>query len=132
MLKDKVKVLMVAHITAELDLSKKEAEEFWPIYNTYTENIDKTKDKNLRKLYAKFWQDEKLTESEAEKIIQETLKTEKKRFELKEKLVKDLKQILPNKKIALLFKAQETFKRKLFRKYRDYHSKMHKQKNSLP
>ena len=35
--RDKIKTLKIAYITEKLDLSKKEAQQFWPIYNAFEE-----------------------------------------------------------------------------------------------
>ena len=42
--KEKVKALKVAHITEQLDLTAKEAQAFWPVYNTNEEANDKLRD----------------------------------------------------------------------------------------
>ena len=36
---EKLKALKVAHITEQLDLTKKEAENFWPIYNAHEASV---------------------------------------------------------------------------------------------
>ncbi|WP_340154759.1 hypothetical protein [uncultured Winogradskyella sp.] len=49
--REKIKTLKIAHITEQLDLSKSEAEKFWPIYNANEEAKDKlrTESSNRRK-----------------------------------------------------------------------------------
>ena len=38
--KEKVKALKIAHITERVALSTKEAQAFWPVYNTYESNME--------------------------------------------------------------------------------------------
>lgn len=130
--KDKVKALMVAHITEELDLSAKEAEKFWPIYNQYTKNRDNIIN-TYNKIRATNYRDqESLTEDASKTLIAAILKMEKDRYELRAKLVSDLQKVISYQKIATLVKAQESFKRKLFRKYKDYHNNRGKTKTKIP
>ncbi|MBQ0741530.1 sensor of ECF-type sigma factor, partial [Aquimarina celericrescens] len=42
--REKIKAFKIAYITEKLNLSSKEAQEFWPIYNNHEEIIE-----NLRK-----------------------------------------------------------------------------------
>ncbi len=40
---DKIKALKIAFITEKLNLSEKEAQQFWPIYNSYHEDMSNLK-----------------------------------------------------------------------------------------
>ncbi len=51
--KDKIKSLKIAFITERLDLSTKEAQTFWPIYNEYEEKGRRCAKKNVGKYVIK-------------------------------------------------------------------------------
>ena len=41
--RDKIKALKIAFITEKLNLSEKEAQQFWPIYNSFEEDMSNLK-----------------------------------------------------------------------------------------
>ena len=46
--KEKIKALKVAHITEQLDLTAKEAQAFWPVYNANEEAHYKLRDNKVK------------------------------------------------------------------------------------
>jgi hypothetical protein len=119
--KEQIKALKVAFLTTALDLTTREAEKFWPIYNTFD---DKQFDIRLRKMKAfkGRMSDEalnKMSEKEANSFISQMESIDEELFTLKKKFIKDLKEILPAVKIIKLKKSEEDFNRKLLHQYRD-------------
>ena len=117
---EKIKALKVAHITEQLDLTAKEAESFWPIYNASEEKMHTLRrtEKNeiMKKIDDEF---ESLTETEATALIEKSIEVKEKELQTYRALVKDLKGVIPPKKIILLRKAEEDFKRQLLERYRN-------------
>ncbi|MCT8341032.1 hypothetical protein MG296_13285 [Flavobacteriaceae bacterium TK19130] len=116
---EKIKALKTAHITSELELSTAEAEKFWPIYHEYDKN-----DWNLRKSMKEAYGDMKdkaqnLSDAEANRYIEDALKYQRQKLELRQKLIKDLRGVIAPQKILKLRKAEEDFKRMLLKRYRD-------------
>ncbi len=113
---DKIKALKVAYITDELDLTKAEAEKFWPIYNTF--------DEKMHELRKEAYEDRKainyetLTDAQADALIQKFKVSNTKKNELFNKYVSDLQKVIPSKKIVLLKKVEDDFKRKMFEEYK--------------
>ncbi|WP_274475718.1 Spy/CpxP family protein refolding chaperone [Mangrovimonas aestuarii] len=114
--KDRINSLKVAFITERLDLSEKEAQQFWPIYNAFKEQNNQLREQMHEK--RKTVDVDALTEAEAEALLSEMEAMENKKRTLHSNLVKDLKKVLPSKKIVLLFKAEDEFKRKMFEEYK--------------
>lgn len=114
----KIKALKTAHITNELNLSAKEAEKFWPIYNASTEKEHAYR-KEMHELRKKAKSD--LSEKEAQGLLANFIKLSDEIHLYRKKMIQDLKSVLPAKKIILLKKAEEDFKRKLFRQFKDKH-----------
>ena len=118
---EQIKTLKVAYITDELQLTPDEAAKFWPVYNAYED-----KQKDLRKEKAHAYLDrmdedgiDKMSEKEAANYLSQMESTEDDLYQLKKKLIANLKVILPVKKIIMLQKAEEGFNRKLLKQYRD-------------
>lgn len=113
---EKIKALKTAHITNALELTSKQAEKFWPVYNTSQEKI-KALHKKSRKFHKKAMENfEKLTESDAQKIVNESISLEHQLQNEKEKMLKNVMRTLSAKKAIQLQKAEHEFKRKLLRK----------------
>ena len=73
---EKIKALKTAHITNVLNLTSKEAEQFWPIYNASEEKINQLK-KESRELRKKVMLNfESLSEAEAMKIVKRSMALE--------------------------------------------------------
>lgn len=113
---DKIKTLKIAYITEKLDLTKAEAEKFWPVYNTFDEKDDAIRDtmRNQRKNSDL----DTLSESEAKSLLNDMLASNEKRHQLFTQYIKDLQRILPAKKIILLKKTEDDFRRKMFEEFK--------------
>lgn len=113
---EKIKSLKIAYITEKLDLSKTEAQKFWPIYNAFEEKMHA-----LRKDYSEDRKQidyENLTESQAEELIKNFKESNTQRNELYNKYVSDLQKVISSKKIVLLKKTEDDFKHKMFEEYK--------------
>lgn len=112
--REKIKALKTAHLTEGLDLTAKEAQKFWPIYNAY--------EQQRRELYREEHQDvgnlECLTETEANKKLEHYVELEKQDFLLKQQYYEDLRDIFSARRIMLLKQLEDEFNRKLMREYR--------------
>lgn len=113
---EKIKALKVAHITEQLDLTQKEAQKFWPIYNANEEAENKLRDKSRKKRNEK--KSEDLTETEAKALLIHMIDVEKEKVALRSKMLNDLLEILPAKKIVALIQAESSFRRKMLQEYR--------------
>ncbi|UAB75519.1 hypothetical protein [Mesoflavibacter sp. SCSIO 43206] len=121
---EKLKALKVAHITEQLDLTKKEAENFWPIYNAHEEEKDALRKFSVERRKEK--KAENLSENEAKKLLFDMIENEKKRNDLENKYINDLLKFLPAKKIITLYRAEHSFKRKMIEEYRGRHREARK------
>lgn len=119
--KEQIKALKVAFLTTELDLTSKEAEKFWPVYNTFDD-----KQFELRHLKMKAYKNQmnevaldKMSEKEANHLLTQIESTEEELFLLRKNYIRNLKKVLPAVKIIKLRISEENFNRKLLHQYRD-------------
>ena len=118
--KEQIKTLKVSFITTELDLSTKEAEKFWPIYNTFDDKQFEIRHQKMR-MYKSRMNDEtlnKMSERDASILLSQIEDSEEELFNLRNKFSKDLKEVISSVKIIKLKKAEEDFNRKLLQQYR--------------
>lgn len=106
-----IEALRVAHYTKALSLTSEEAQKFWPVYNEYLQKKEDLRKNHLASMKTKQGNIDKLTDAEQLAMVDQELAYKQKDLDLQKNLVKQLKLILPAKKVALLFKAEEDFKK---------------------
>jgi Spy/CpxP family protein refolding chaperone len=119
--KEQIYALKVAFITNSLSLTSAEAERFWPIYNSFEEKqFDLKRQKSIS--YNKKMDVEtlgKMSDKEALAVLTQMEATEDELFQLRKKLIINLKSVLSPVKIIKLKKAEEEFNKKLLQQYRN-------------
>lgn len=123
--KEQIRAMKVAFFTSELDLTSNEAEKFWPIYNAYDDKQFELRHLKMKSYFKKMNGEnlEKLTEKDATILLNQIQDNEEDQFNLRKKLIGNLKEVLPAIKIIKLKKAEDDFYRKLLQQYKDKSSK---------
>lgn len=118
---EKIKALKVAHISNELDLTSKEAEKFWPIYNEYDNAMMEIRKELRENSKGKFRPDsaENLTDEEANQLIENMLAMKTSELSFQKELVANLKGVIPPTKILKLQHAERTFREKLLKQLKE-------------
>ncbi len=120
--KERIKALKVAHITEKLDLTEKEAQQFWPVYNAYDEKMGALRHEKIRKIRQEIKQNySTLTDKKAQELLNRLADAENSIHNERVTLATKLKTIISPKKILLLKVAEEDFKRKLFDQIKKRH-----------
>jgi hypothetical protein len=102
-----------------LSLTSSEAEKFWPIYNAHDSKITELRRSERRDVGSKLRDGlDTLSNEDANALIDKWLQIESKTLKLRQELVLNLRKVLPPKKIILLRKAEEDFKRRLLERYK--------------
>ena len=104
----------VAHITDQLSLNPKEARVFWPVYNEYLEKINKLSG-SQREWLLQIQNIGSLTDAEAANLAEREVIRLEQTAALRREYHEKLKEIIPIKKLALLYEAEQTFNRMLVR-----------------
>ena len=115
---DRIEAILVAHITKALDLSKEEAEKFWPIFNVFSKKefeLRTNQRKLVRSLNAKM---ETLTDKEIADFNSKFDKVRDDLYKNEADLYKQLKGIISEKKILKLKIARENFQKHLLHQLR--------------
>ncbi len=120
---DRVQALKVAFITKALDLTSEEAEKFWPIYNEYSDKRDVVR-KQLQENRKKVKEEaEKLSAEELMKLADEEMTLRQQDLDLQKEMHEKLKKVLPAKKLAQLYVAEEDFKKELLQMLKEDNKK---------
>lgn len=119
--KEQIKALKVSFLTTELSLTAEESEKFWPVYNAFEEKQYKIRHDKMRPIKKKI--DEvgldKMSEKDAAALLEKLEAADEELFNLRKKLVADLKPIIGSAKILKLKKAEDDFNKKLLEKFKE-------------
>ena len=111
--RERVESMKIGFLTSQLELTPEEAQAFWPVYNKYSEELE-TLRKNRRESMAEARKGiDELTDKELEKMVDSELAFRQAELDILKKYHPQFKQVLPLKKVAKLYRAEEEFKRKL-------------------
>jgi hypothetical protein len=116
--KDMIEAQKVAYITQQLNLTPKESQAFWPVYNEYQNKLrelNKTHRSKMQ-LYATL---ENPTEKQAEEIVDAQIIHEQNMLDLKKAYLIQFKAALPEVKIVKLYKAEADFKKFLLKQLKE-------------
>ncbi len=116
--RDKIKALKVAFFTEHLDLTSKEAEAFWPLYNKYDDERNVLREREHNEIRYKLKEMNGLSEKEAVTLLNTYLEMEEEEEELDRAFLKNLSKVITAKKTLLLLRTEDDFKRQLIRQYR--------------
>jgi hypothetical protein len=111
---EKVKIQRIAFITQRLSLTETEAQQFWPIFNEYSEKLQQIrKQPKLEKPF------DELADADVEKLVTGQFDREAKELELKKEYFQRLKKAISVKKIAKLYKAEKDFRGELVKQLQE-------------
>ena len=107
----------IAFITQELSLTPEEAQVFWPVYNEYNQKRNQMmiRHREERRDTADI---DKLSKSELTELADADIRNMEEMVALRREYHERFKQILPLKKVILLYNAERDFNRRLYREGR--------------
>lgn len=123
--KEKMESMKIAFLTTEIGLTPAEAQNFWPIYNSVRDELDKA----MHDTFTSYMEleraiDEDKSDKEVGKCLEKYLNAIESQDEIRQESVEKYKNILPDKKVAKIFVAEEKFRRQHIRKLHQGHGRM--------
>ncbi len=113
---EKLQAAKIAFITTRLDLTPNQAEKFWPIYNSYSENRNSVL-KEMSALNQN--RDAELSESEAKKRVEQRFELQKRLITAEEKFVEAISKVISYNQILKLNGLNRDFTRQLYQRQRN-------------
>jgi len=114
-----IESMKIAFITKRLSLSPEEAKTFWPVYDGFSSEIRSIREARFSKLKEAKGELDNMSDNDVDKLIEDDIAFRQQEVDVLKKYNPRFKQILPIKKVAKLYKAEEDFKRELLDKIRD-------------
>jgi len=101
-LRDKIKADKKLLVAANMDLTEAEAKAFWPIYDSYQKDLAGLNKRTLDLIvaYADAWNNNKLTDAVAGKLIKEMVAIEQAEGAMRKRQADKLVKAIPAKKAA--------------------------------
>ena len=106
----------IAFVSNSLEISPKQSESFWPIYNVYSSELKSIylKKKKVRRNYV--LNKQSMNDVELGLIIDSLFNLDQEYLDLKIKYVKQFSNIISNKQMFELYRIEDDFKKDLLRK----------------
>jgi len=116
--KEKIKALKTAFITERLELSNKEAQAFWLVYNKYELKKEQFHQKERKQIHSIQKNTTALSDNEAKDLITKYITIEEEKHQMRTNLIKEISTVVSAKKTFLLIKAEKDFRRELIKIHR--------------
>ena len=118
--KKEIEAMKIGFITRKLQLTPEEAQVFWPVYNEF----NKKRETLMKKRREKFMNREKdfdeMSDKEIEEIVDGVIAFKQRELDLRKAYHAKFKSVLPIRKVAKLYRAEEQLKKELLKKMREH------------
>ncbi len=109
----KVEALKIAFLSQKLNLSPREAEKFWPLYNNYQQDMRQlAKERNQYETNNK-------TSGDAGQSLNEEFNFRQRALQIQQKYKDQFLGVLPPRKVLNLYKSEGDFNKRLIRELKD-------------
>ena len=109
----KVEALKIAFLSQKLNLTPREAEKFWPLYNNYQQDMRQlAKERNQYEMNNK-------TSGDAGQSLNEEFNFRQRALQIQQKYKDQFLGVLPPRKVLNLYKSEGDFNKRLIRELKD-------------
>ncbi len=120
-MREKIKSEKIAYITEKLDLTVKEAQVFWPVYNELETKRKAIRSERRKAMHSLKKEYETLSDKELEVISDKLIHLEVDYAQLMKEYNQKFKKVLPANKIVKYYRAEHEFKSKLLKDLKGHH-----------
>ena len=113
---EKIDAYKKIYLTDKLNLNSENESKFWVVYNNYQDSLRvvyRTKRLKYRKMNL---DSSNISDLEHKQFIDDFLDYEKKKINLRAKLISDLKEFMTLKKTVYLFRIEDDFRKEMMKK----------------
>jgi Skp family chaperone for outer membrane proteins len=117
--KDEIESMKIGYLTKRLNLSPDEAKSFWPVYNQYQNELQtlrKSRKAEVKDAKPDFME---MNDKDVEKLVDNEIVFRQNELDIMKKYHSQLKQVLPIKKVAILYRTEDDFKRELLKRIQE-------------
>jgi peptide methionine sulfoxide reductase MsrA len=113
--KDRIETVHIAYLTQKLNLTSEEAKNFWPVYDQYKSDQEQLRNQRRDNVEAveKAGGIDNMNDADVQKLIAGETDLETRELELRKQYVTKFQSVIPIRKVAKFFIAEDEFKRYL-------------------
>lgn len=111
---DRIQAVKIAYITEEINLTSRQSQQFWPLYNEYQAAI-----KSLNQSLRKNIRLKDMSDAEISAFIENKLTAEEQKIALQRTYLQKYLQVISIRQIARLYRAEQKFKKELLRRAKE-------------
>lgn len=108
--RDDMEARRVGFLTTMLQLTPQEAQNFWPVYNKFQNEMEALRKDRAEELMSAKMNFNDYTDDQVNKLIDNEFDSRQKELDLARRYNVEFKKILPVKKVAKLYRAEQQFK----------------------
>ena len=116
--REEIESYRIAFLTQKLSLTPEEAQRFWPVFNQFTAEMKAVKANRVSNRDMKN-DIQNQSDKDVEKMVDGEIATRQQELDVVKKYHTQFKQVLPIKKVAILYRAENEFKKELLDKIRE-------------
>lgn len=124
-MRNRIEAQKISYITQKLDLSPKEAQQFWPLYNELEKKKHDIRNRNRIQFKRLYHKKDSIPEAELIKISDQLIDLKLEDAQLDKKYHAEFKKILPAKKILDLYHTEKQFQGMLLRQIKEKGRRQH-------
>ncbi len=118
MSREKIDAYKKLYLTDKLKLNPSTETAFWTAYKTYEDSLYKLTRERRQKITKARTDNISISDEEFSKMIDNYMNYEKRKVELRGKLISELKEVMSFRKTFMLFRYEEDFRREMMEKLR--------------
>jgi len=118
MSREKIDAYKKLYLTDKLKLNPSTETAFWTAYKTYEDSLYKLTRERRQKITKARTDNISISDKEFSKMIDNYMNYEKRKVELRGKLISELKEVMSFRKTFMLFRYEEDFRREMMEKLR--------------
>lgn len=120
---EKIKTWKIAFFTEQLNLTPEEAQKFWPVYNEYESKLEELRKKRRQERRSAKDNLDEMDDKEIEALVDSEMAFRQKELDLQKEYHGKFKSVLPPRKVAKLYAAEEQFKVILLKRMQELREK---------
>ena len=109
----------IAFITTEIELTPQQAQDFWPLYNSYRTDLQKLRQDGKQDYHPRRDSNKELSDKEWNEVMKREFAMDREKIDLDEKYFDLYKTVLPVSKVIEFYAAERDFKRELLNTLRE-------------
>ncbi len=109
----------IGFLTQKLDLSPREAEKFWPVYNQYQKELRALAKERMASAMERIAERKTNQQRSADEHLNEQMEMESRMLEIRKKYTREFSKVISSEKVLHLYEAEKEFRRELIKRLQE-------------